>query len=181
MTTPRSWVWFYTICVTPPVQARGSGSFRRAGPARGHPQELASAARHQVGVPLERLSELSSLRSTPLAMDPQCLLPPGQHQPDSSRNLAADQPAPGAMGGGPGTGTGTEDPSRCHGRGKPHPLSAGFPDVVRLGSSPHPLAAPLGPTSQDRLFGSPAPGQATLLRTSPTTGASVVCEPIGIC
>ena len=23
MTTPRSWVWFYTICVTPPVQARG--------------------------------------------------------------------------------------------------------------------------------------------------------------
>ena len=83
---------------------------------------------------------------------------------DASRVLQAcpAQPAPGAMGGGPGTGTGTEDPSRCHGRGKPHPLSAGFPDVVRLGSSPHPLAAPLGPTSQDRLFGSPAPGQATL-------------------
>ena len=130
------------------------------------------------------LSDSQSFRRfarLPWQWTPQCLLPPGQHQPDSSRNLAADQPAPGAMGGGPGTGTGTEDPSRCHGRGKPHPLSAGFPDVVRLGSSPHPLAAPLGPTSQDRLFGSPAPGQATLLRTSPTTGASVVCEPIGIC
>ena len=111
------------------------------------------------------LSDSQSFRRfarLPWQWTPQCLLPPGQHQPDSSRNLAADQPAPGAMGGGPGTGTGTEDPSRCHGRGKPHPLSAGFPDVVRLGSSPHPLAAPLGPTSQDRLFGSPAPGQATL-------------------
>ena len=112
------------------------------------------------------LSDSQSFRRLPWQWTPSAL-PPG-------RRIRLRSTGSWCNGGGPGT-------RKIRVPRPSHPLSAGFPDVVRLGSSPHPLAAPLGPTSQDRLFGSPAPGQATLLRTSPTTGASVVCEPIGIC
>ena len=83
----------------------------------------------RLAVLLERLSEFSSLRPFALYLDPQCLLPAAEHQPDPSRHLAADQPAAGPIGGSAGTGTGTHDSSRCHGRRKPHPPSDGFPVV----------------------------------------------------
>ena len=76
----------------------GSGSLRRAGAALGPLQNLASAVLCQVGVSPERLQKFPSLRPLALALVPQCVLSAGEHQPDPSRHLAADQPAPGPMG-----------------------------------------------------------------------------------
>ena len=101
------------------------------------------------------------LRPFPLSLNSQRLLPPREHQLHPSHYLAGDQPAPGPLGKPAGAGTGPQDSGRRHGRGKPQPLSAGLSVVVRFGSSPHPVAAPSGPSSQDPLSRSPASGQAT--------------------
>ena len=124
---------------------------------------------YSVGVPLERLPEFSSLRPPALPMDSQCLLPAGEHQPHPSLHLAADQPAPGAMGGPPGTGTGTQDSSRCHGRGKSHPPSAGFPVVVRRDSSPHPAASPVDILTSTERVGSTSPRSRAASRSTAAT------------
>ena len=111
---------------------QGARGLSASGAARGHPDQLS----YTKGVP-ERLSELSA--SPGPGTGPPAALPAGEHQaskpPPGSRSTG-----PGPMGQPPGTGTGTQDSGRCHGRGKPHPLSAGFPVVVRL-DRPHPAAA----------------------------------------
>ena len=128
-------VWFYTICVTPPVHGQGAPGLWTA------EQVLRAAI-------LKNWHQLPYTKLAFLLSDSQSFRRfarlPWQWTPSAScsrttsagfkPNLAADQPAPGQWAEGQGLERRTEDPSRCHGRGKPHPRSAGFPDVVRLGS-----------------------------------------------
>ena len=82
-----------TICVTPPVQARGPGSLRRAGPARGHPQELASLPYTKLAFLLSDSQSFRRFARLPWQWTPSasCLGPSAGFKPI----LAADQPAPG--------------------------------------------------------------------------------------
>ena len=77
----------HDLCDTVRSGQGARGSLRGAGAARGHPQELAPVVLRQVGVPPERLSELSSLRPPALALD----VPPA-----CRRTSAASKPPPGS-------------------------------------------------------------------------------------
>ena len=135
MRIPRSWVWFYKICLTKWNLERFARPERRAGPAHCGAQALATAVLPKAGLSPGRLSKLSGVLPPALGLDSGQEFSAGEPQSSPGCDLGGNPADPGAVGKGERTGAGTQDPDRRDDRAQPYPSSPGFSAVVRC--DPH--------------------------------------------